>query len=918
MKVYYSPQYSGFTFTNLKGKGGILFDTSIVDTGGLIDLLCLHGVLHFETHDGTKRMIAYYKAMRRYSKDNPGHVLAQSFGTDGLDTAKICLSWRDALILAGWTAEKDVPSKRMAVLQGVEKYFDCPGTVDIIPLVIKAVNGGCTLPENLEIVTPCDYHLLQPVIVRLLDALKKQEVCLSTLKSAAQDREGNLHTVVRVLEGNAGKEVKLKKDDPSLRIVSFSERDDSLRWLSLQADNAFDVWIDGDSKPLDNYLRLEGKATTGSTVAQCMPQISQLFIIGLSLFSRPLNVNMLLEWLYAPMTPLGHQLAGRLASEIVNQGGYFNPECQKIIDNYLDGKYDRFKDGVTDEQRNDLIKRRRTAREKSIHIFLPSIKDHKGYTEADNKVDAKRLYEFSEALNTWARQQMTIINDDDHQSQLGKVKTETEAVMLLLDDYTDKRIPFATIENWMGSLYKYADYRQYSAQRGCRNVIASPGNIAGQTERTVWCDFMGYVSEKLTYSFLTPMEKRAFKKELSLWDESKELQYRRETLLLPLKMTSLQLTLVTYDRNEREPVEKHPLMIRLMQSIENLDVIIDHPQLDNSLYEDAKVIDNKNRNNDTDEFVHLPHPELVIFPDCESYSSLSNMFQSPVDYTFQFIADIYQSGLSAMAPMRTTKGNVAHAVIQTLFFNKDVEGSGCVPYIEKNLKDNYDRVFVETVDAYGSIMLLQENRIDTRTYKEQLRQCAERLLGIIKANSFHVTGIETSVKNKLGFAHDIDLLGYIDMYLANDDGMPFIFDFKWSDNHKWFDGLLRENKSLQLSLYRALVNSREEKKVGGVGYFLMPEGRMATTGGIAGDLVSTIALDEDRKGKDLMTEMRNSYAYRRNQIERGLIELGEGEGVGALQYGKDETEKDLVPLDTDEDGNKATCPFSIYECFKRK
>ena len=43
MKVYYSPEYSGFTYTGLKDKGGILFDTAVVDTGGLINLLCLHG-----------------------------------------------------------------------------------------------------------------------------------------------------------------------------------------------------------------------------------------------------------------------------------------------------------------------------------------------------------------------------------------------------------------------------------------------------------------------------------------------------------------------------------------------------------------------------------------------------------------------------------------------------------------------------------------------------------------------------------------------------------------------------------------------------------------------------------------------------------------------------------------------------------
>lgn len=192
------------------------------------------------------------------------------------------------------------------------------------------------------------------------------------------------------------------------------------------------------------------------------------------------------------------------------------------------------------------------------------------------------------------------------------------------------------------------------------------------------------------------------------------------------------------------------------------------------------------------------------------------------------MADIYPSGLSAMSPIWTTKGNVAHAVIQKVFWNKDDEKSGYPFSIEKNLKDNYDSIFAEKVNAYGAIMLLPENIIDTQTFKEQLRQCASRLLDIVKVNHLHVTGIEHFEKSQLGFSPDIYLLGYIDMLLANDSGVPFIFDFKWSGNQKWFGGLLRENKSLQLSLYRALVNERSSKHVGGVGYFLMPEGRLIT------------------------------------------------------------------------------------------
>ncbi len=920
MTIYYSPTYSGFTFTDLKGKGNILFDGVVADTGKLINLLCLHGGLHYELHDGTERLIAYYKAIRKFTAVHPNHILAKSFAADGLNTAKVCLAWRDALVFAGWSKEVHQPSDRMKVLCGIEQFFDCKGTTDIIAVLTKEVGNGCTLPNDLDIVTPCDYRLFHPAIVRLIDALIGRGAKVTTLKGADRHGDDNLSQCIDLVEGKGRKDLSFTKDDNSLQILHFEEKDDALRYLSLQSGTAYDVWIDGDSKSLDNWLRLMGKPTTGSVVSQCIPQISQLFVIGLSLFSKPLNVNMLLEWLYAPMTPVGHLLAGKLSGVIVAKGGYFNKECQEVIDKYLNGEYDKFDDGITEEQKKEVVKKRRKTREKAVGTFLPDMKGHQLYAidDTNNDVDTDRLYAFTTSLGAWCRQQMTMADDAEKVAQLSKVASETDAVQLLLDDYEGGTIPFAVVENWMGSLYKYADYSQYEAQRGCRHVIASPGNIAGQSRRTIWCDFMGGGADKLSYSFLSPKEKRAFREELTLWDESKEQEYRRRIMLLPFTQTSDELVLVTYNRAGGQETEKHPLMIQLEQQAKDLGDITRQPSLDESLYQDAEIIDNKNKNNNADEFIHLHHPELIQFPKYESYSSLSNMFQSPLDYTFQSIAQIYPVGASAMSPIWTTKGNVAHAVIQTLFWDKDDKQSGYPERIERNLKENYDKVFASVVNAYGAIMLLEENRIDTRTYKEQLRQCAQRLLEIVKVNALHVTGIESFVKNTLGFDHDIDLLGFIDMRLAKDDGTPYIFDFKWSGNQKWFSALLRQNKSLQLSLYRALINSLEEKQVGGIGYFLMPEGRMVTTGGIGGDLVSTIEIDDERKGSHLIQEMRNSYAYRRQQLECGLIELGDGEGLEALQYGKDEIVKDLVPLDTDDNGNKAANRFSNYEIFKRK
>lgn len=185
-----------------------------------------------------------------------------------------------------------------------------------------------------------------------------------------------------------------------------------------------------------------------------------------------------------------------------------------------------------------------------ITNFLYFFEKSKDYKESDgNAADVSKLHDFAEALNKWAKLQKNMTDSEERIAQLGKISTETAAVLLMLEDYKGKTIPFSTIENWMGSLYKYADYKQYDAQRGCRNTVSLPGSIIGQPKKTIWCDFVGGDTEKMTYVFPTYKEKKSFKESLSLWDEAKEQKYRRSMMLMPFLMTKDELTLVTYNQD---------------------------------------------------------------------------------------------------------------------------------------------------------------------------------------------------------------------------------------------------------------------------------------------------------------------------------------------------------------------------------
>ena len=84
---------------------------------------------------------------------------------------------------------------------------------------------------------------------------------------------------------------------------------------------------------------LMNKAMTGSVTADCTPQLTQLFVMGLGLFSTPLNVSTLIEWLNMPVHPIDRYFREKLAEAIVTEGGYRNEACRKLIKAYIDGKF---------------------------------------------------------------------------------------------------------------------------------------------------------------------------------------------------------------------------------------------------------------------------------------------------------------------------------------------------------------------------------------------------------------------------------------------------------------------------------------------------------------------------------------------------------------------------------------------------
>ena len=907
MKLFYNPSFTGNAYVNFE-KTPVMFDAKVVNTAGLCGIIRLHAGICSEVKDYGTRFVDYYSAMKKFMAKNPKNILAASFKIDSLNTAKKCLEWRDTLAAAGWTKASPAPTERMKVLSGVEEFFDDKSAGEELLELIAQIEGGCTLPE-LEIHTSSYYEDFSPAEVRLLNALIERGV---TFKADDKKLESNnISKVLSILEG--GKGIKLDSNDESFEIWKFAERDEAIKYLSLLDASDFDVWINADNKEFDNWQKLEGKKTSGSEISG-IPQTAELLAIGLTMFERPINIYNIVEWLNTSINPLSDYFRKKLAEKICKSGGYYNDGCRAFINKQI-------------EEYPDL--------KEKIEKFLPDI-NQPYFEETDIEVAAIKA--FVQNLRKWCAQKIALNKDGDAAvDQLGYVINQADTLLLLLEEIGDTVIPYSSIEDMSSIILNNVSMKQYSAQAGCKNIINSYADFCDEADKTIWCDFyQSGDSGKLTYSFLSPIEKEAFQETFSLWDTLKERDYLRKLLLTPFAKTKKKLVLVTIDKIGSAPAPKSPVYIQLEKYFADkkkpndfsknlLKPFVKEKTLDADLFKAIKKIDNRMESNQ--EFVEIKNTAFINdnWAEYQSSTSLESLIPHPLDYVLDTYVAFKSNALDQLNDLSTTKGKVAHKVIQLLFSpKKEEKNSGTPAYIRTQIDQHFDEIFEDTVQSEGAILLTKDSKLELQQFKKQLSASLEGLLKGISENKLHVVACEKSVgyqqekdSDKVirhGFIGELDTKGLIDMQLEDPEGNPYIFDFKWttSDRHSQ---KLKENKSIQLALYKELIEQETKRKVKAAAYYLLPLARFVSTSDLKGAInLSHILTESERASKDLLKEIQNSYKYRKEEILSGKLEETAGWAKEDITYEQQRDDLGLLPMDYYD--NAKTGPYNPIAVIK--
>lgn len=248
-------------------------DTVVANTVGLVNLLELRLGLHYEDMPEQERVAHYYDAVCRYMAAHPKNVMAASFKTAGLSTAKSMLSWREELRGAGWDFDGEDISERLAVLIGVEEHFrqqdgcDMAVRLHIVTDQVASKELDC---NDMTIVLPVAKDLLKPAIKTLIEVLESRGAKVGQI-SGVSDTDNNLGKVRKLIASKQNGKIRLDKDDDSIQIWKFDDDRLACEYLSYNDMEDVDVWVNADNKQMDNWLMLMDKALTGSVTADCTP-----------------------------------------------------------------------------------------------------------------------------------------------------------------------------------------------------------------------------------------------------------------------------------------------------------------------------------------------------------------------------------------------------------------------------------------------------------------------------------------------------------------------------------------------------------------------------------------------------------------------------------------------------------------------
>ena len=845
-----------------------------------------------------KREASYYNIVREIVLAQPDCFIRQSFKIDEYGTASELLRWRDELTLAGWNSRMKGISAKLNLLADIEdlaikKGVNIKGESDRWRTVMNADTAVLQAGDAMIIHFPREH--LPPYLTHFFDKLVQSGIsCIYKFPETSIAPKGtNLEKIQKALL--LQKKEVLDPLDPvdkeSFRIFRFHRQVSAMEWVVTQNYSSDTVFINSDNRSFDIMQMLFGNPLSGSSLPDANPEIVQMFKLGCSLFLRPLNVYNLLSYLQISLHPLNSSLRRSLTNVIITQGGIVNPEWEKVIAGF-----------ITEKNENQ------TRREQEIMTFLPLGKGN------NDIISLSSMKSYVNELRTWASKTLIVMSKDPLEEkdelilqQFSSLINFCNAFIIILNGQTTYTVTSEKLRSWILSVYKPTKYYNNQAQARSRFVTGSPAAFADTAEKVVWMDLYNGTPKASLFEFLSDSEFKTLTDQgILLWSEEEQIKAQLYEQKLAILNCRSRFTAIVPEKDKGEPLNAHPILVQLAAQFKNLK----STESINPVPEGEKIDIAQHTLPETAFMIDMEEKKLFTPREKESYSSISELIQNPLDYVLNYQAKLSGSNVIELSDEKRTMGNVAHLFIEQLVIDSEKD----LQKMKQLTANDFQNRLSRAVLRKGAVLLLDENKILLTRFTGQLRQSVNNLLDIIQTNNLKVVGCEVLKECKL--TEKLQMGARIDLLLSDSNSDSVIFNMKWTSSKTYYSKLIKENRALQLEVYSQVLKLAEPgSQISAVAYFDLSHGRLETSYRFTGDHIYITAPDNT---EDIFKQAMNSYSYRWRQLQDGIIEVAEQMDLEDLDYHNDGDTKNLFPLETDYNKKnlKAINSFSNFLTFK--
>jgi hypothetical protein len=854
MTIIYSPEFNSTSYINLQQRQGQLLGLKVCGSTELLSELELRaGIVALEQSE-PERLVAFHESL---SKNVKGTIFEESFKTDEVGVARQLMAWTDNLLMAGWTPNTELESDKLKALAKI----------------VKGIVGKHMALRWQDLTT----YLKDHTIFQIDDVIEvhTEELIPAVIKSTLEQ------LALQATVNYVTKEGQMPTD---FKVYHFKTRDKAYQWYLSQpaALNHVDVTISSDNCILNDMAIAMGKPTVNSKSQNSNPQLLQLFKLGLSLFARPLNVNNLLSYLLIPGNPVGG-VSYKLAKVLAKEGGV-NEEWQKVID--------EFNFTETNEKSEKKDKRQERLQ------FLMMMK--KDYPAESILVSDIRTY--TEELAHWCDKQLrSPYTDDERKEQLVVLASFCRSLLLILP--ADGNISSELLQTHVDGIYRPQTFTHMKAQKGAPDVVVSITQLVDKAEKVCWLGCIGDSSAVYPFDFLNTKEIEKLKQS-GITIPSKSVFYSKQHQMLLESLKNVhQLVLVTWEFDSNARQEEHPLITELRHQ--------HHDDWGKRVINDEKPNLPIKKGNivklDPQATYQLSDKLTSLKREKESYSSITTMIQHPFDYAVNYLLKLHEPQIGQLPDLDTTKGLVAHRFVELL-----------IKKYGEQMAEEYDRIpqeqktnlMADAIQQKGAVLLLPEYKLECQQFKSILDDSVSVLTAIIQR--LQLKPLESEVEMNVSLPTIGAFKAEVDLVLRNLKGEYVIFDFKWSEG-KTYPNKLEENKSIQLELYKETLKLHYGlgSKIAGVAYYLFPKMTLFTVDFPESDHIHHIEQKEENGKRVLLDEINNSYVYRRNEFDKGMIEESEMTEISEIAYTKADTaDNPLFPLEPDYNHDTLKgCPY---------